>query len=110
MPVKKGDSITPEIAQSAFEWEVNMKSVAVNNALQSAVNQKQFDALVSFVYNAGIQALRGSTLLKRVNADPSDPSIRDAFMMWDKAHVDGNLVVVQGLANRRKEEADLYFS
>ncbi len=51
-----------------------------------------------------------STLLKRVKANPDDDKIRDAFMMWDKAYVDGELVVVQGLKNSRKEEADLYFS
>ena len=110
IPVKKGDHITMDMAESLLEWEVNLKSIAVNHAIHSAVNQNQFDALVSFAYNAGIGALQSSTLLRLVNANPSDPKITDAFMMWDKTHVDGVLVVVQGLAKRRQAEAALYFS
>lgn len=110
IPVKKGDNITMDTAESLLEWEVNLKAIAVNHAIQATINQNQFDALVSFAYNAGIQALLSSTLLKRVNANPADASITDAFMMWDKAHVDGNVVVIKGLADRRNEEAGLYFS
>jgi lysozyme len=32
----------------------------------------------------------------------------DAFLKWDKAHVDGQLVVVNGLHNRREKEKALY--
>ena len=99
-----------DAAESLLEWQVNLKAIAVNHAVQTTLKQNQFDALVSFAYNAGIGALLSSTLLKKVNANPADTSIRDAFMMWDKAHVDEGLVVVKGLANRRSEEADLYFS
>jgi lysozyme len=109
--VKKGDVITPERAEELLRWEVKLKARAVNAATQSVVlNQNQYDALVSFTYNTGVKALKGSTLLKRVQADPSDPAIRNAFMMWNKAHVDGNLVTLDGLTNRRQKEADLYFS
>lgn len=110
IPVKKGDNITMDMAESLIEWEVNLKSIAVNHLITSGVNQNQFDSLVSFAYNAGIGALQSSTLLKLVNANPSDPNITNAFMMWDKTHVDGALVVVQGLAKRRQGEAALYFS
>lgn len=71
--------------------------------------QNQTDALISFAYNVGTGGLHGSTLLKRVNVNPSDPTIRNAFMLWDKGHVDGQLVVIPDLAIRRKQEADLYF-
>lgn len=92
----------------AFEWlrhELNQKAKEVDAMTTDAVNQHQFDALTSFAYNCGSQALKGSTLLKRVNANVADPTIRDAFMMWVKA--DGK--VLQGLKNRRAAEADLYF-
>jgi len=69
-----------------------------------AVNQRQFDALVSFAYNCGSGALKGSTLLKRVNANPQDPAIKDAFLMWNRA--DGK--VLNGLTRRRNAEYSLY--
>jgi lysozyme len=69
------------------------------------IKQNQFDALVSFAYNVGVNNLKSSTLLKKVNANPLDATIRDEFMRWNKAA--GR--VMKGLTRRRGEEADLYF-
>ena len=109
--VKSGDEITAVRALELLSWEVRKKAIGVNAAIRPVrLNQNQYDSLVSFAYNAGIAALKGSTLLKRVKNNPADETIRNAFMMWNKAHVDGALVEVAGLTNRRKGEADLYFS
>lgn len=77
----------------------------VDSFTTDAVNQNQFDALVSFAYNLGATALKGSTLLKKVNANPNDPTIRAEFMKW----VNAGGRKVQGLVNRRTAEANLYF-
>lgn len=93
----------------AIEWmryELNQKAKEVDAMTTDAVNQHQFDALVSFAYNCGSNALKGSTILKRVNTNPADKTITDAFLMWVKA--DGE--ILQGLVRRRKAEAALYFS
>ena len=71
----------------------------------SGVTQNQFDALVSFAYNVGLGALKSSTLLKRVKADPCDPDIAYQFSRWNKS----GGKVLNGLTKRRKEEAELYF-
>jgi lysozyme len=71
-----------------------------------AVNQNQFNSLVSFAYNCGVGNLKSCTLLKKVNANPNDPSIAAEFAKWTRAA--GK--VVQGLVNRRKKESDLYFT
>jgi lysozyme len=110
-PVKKGDGITADLAEKLLQGQIVKKSVAVTAALSGTdVNQKQYDALVSFAYNVGTGALLKSTLLKRVKANPADATIRDAFLMWDKATVDGVPTEVPGLKQRREDEADLYFS
>ena len=59
---------------------------AVNKHLPN-LNQCQFDALVA-----------------KVNSN--DPSILDEFLKWNKA----GGKVLNGLTNRRREEANLYFS
>jgi len=110
-PVRKGDVITQQTADGLIEREILLRSAKVNAALGNVrVNQNQFNALVSFAYNVGTGALLSSTLLKRVRANPVDPRIRSAFMMWNKAHINGKLIAVKGLTKRRAEEADLYFS
>jgi lysozyme len=105
-PVRMGDQITAQRAKELLMHEVNMKAVGVKMLLgNTIVTQHQFDALVSFAYNCGTGALKESTLLKKVKANPSDPAIRHEFSRWNKA---GNKVLA-GLTARRKAEADLYF-
>ena len=70
------------------------------------VGQNKFNALVSFAYNVGLGNYRKSTLLKKVNLNPNDPAIREQFLKWNKA----GGKVIPGLTNRRKKEADIYFS
>lgn len=104
-PVKLGDKITKERADSLFELISDDFAKKVVPLVKSQVNENQFGALVSFAYNAGIGNLKSSTLLKKVNANPSDASIRLEFMKWVRA----NGKELAGLARRRKAEADLYF-
>ena len=75
------------------------------NSLKLDINQYQFDALCSFAYNCGKNALKTSTLLKRVEAKASEKEIRAAFLMWNKA----GGKVLKGLVNRRNAECDLFF-
>lgn len=75
------------------------------NQLGLEVNQNQFDALASFVYNVGIGHFRRSRLLVLIRKNPLSPEIRDEFARWNKSG--GS--VLPGLTRRRQEEADLYF-
>lgn len=81
----------------------------IENAVRTAtghLNQNQFDALVSFTYNVGARNLNRSTLLKYVKENPDDIKIQDEFMKW--TYTKGKKL--NGLQNRRKEEATLYFN
>lgn len=80
--------------------------VVVDSYVRDDVNQHQFDALVSFAYNCGIGNLKSSTLLKKVNANPNDETIKSEFMKWNK----GGGKALAGLTKRRAAEANLYFS
>lgn len=79
---------------------------SVDSFCRDDINQNQFDALVSFAYNVGNNALKNSTLLKKVNKNPQDVTIRNEFLKWNKA----NGRALKGLTNRRIAEADLYES
>lgn len=79
---------------------------AVDTYCIDTINQNQFDALVSFAYNVGTNALKNSTLLKKLNVNANDPTIKDEFMKWVKA----GGKTLKGLVTRRAEEAEIYFS
>lgn len=99
-------SITQERAIQLLKNVLVQYEKAVDSFTRDDITQNQFDALVSFSYNVGTQALKNSTLLKRVNINPADPDIRVQFMRWNKA----GGVILKGLTKRREAEANLYFS
>lgn len=103
--ITEGLVITKEQAYEQLERDLAAFERGVERLVSKPINQDQFDALVSFSFNLGLGSLSRSTLLKKVNADPSDPTIRDSFAMWNKA---GGKVLA-GLVKRRKAEADWYF-
>ena len=96
-PISKeeGDAILREVLKD-FED-------AVNDLVVVPLNQNQFDALVSFVYNVGINAFKNSTLLRELNMGRYEKAA-DQFARWNKA---GGRVV-QGLVNRRRAERSLF--
>jgi len=79
---------------------------SVDSFCRDDINQNQFDALVSFAYNLGSNSLKNSTLLKKVNLNPNDESIKLEFMKWVKAGGQ----TLKGLVRRREAEATLYFT
>ena len=70
------------------------------------LKQHQFDSLVSFTFNVGIGSFRSSTLLKRLKMDVNHPDIINQFGRW----VYGGGKILNGLAKRREEEANLYIT
>lgn len=79
---------------------------SVDSFTRDDITQNQFDALVSFCYNLGAGNLKSSTLLKKVNLNPNDPTIKDEFLKWVRA----GGKKLKGLMARRTDEANLYFS
>jgi len=98
--------ITMERAKAIFANILPIYEQAVYSITRDDINQNQFNALVSLAYNIGCAAFKKSTVVKRVNANPNDPTIRNAFAMWNKA----NGKELKGLTLRRGREANLYFS
>ena len=102
--VKPGDVITQERANELLDIIVEDFAKKVKPLIKQNLTDNNFSALVSFAYNTGVTNLKNSTLLKKVNADPKDPSISAEFMKWVRA----NDKVLNGLVKRREAEAKLY--
>lgn len=81
----------------------------VNGIVQVPLSQNQFDACVSFCYNAGNGAFNGSTLLRLLNSGDYAGAAAQ-FLVWDKGHVNGQLVTIHGLLNRRTAEQNIFLN
>ena len=64
-------------------------------------SQGRFDACADFCFNLGINAFRGSTLLKRIQKKSSTNIIQAEFLKW--IYAGGK--PLEGLKNRRRWEA-----
>lgn len=102
----KDSAISEVFATNLLETMLSPYEKAVDSFCRDDISQNQFDALVSFAYNLGTNALKNSTLLKKINANPSDQTIRNEFLKW----VNAGGKRLEGLVKRRTEEANLYFS
>jgi lysozyme len=99
------NTITVDGAVQLLKQTLNQYELAVDSYCRDDINQNQFDALVDFAYNCGNGNLKSSTLLKKVNINPNDPTIADEFKKWNK----GGGKVLKGLVKRREAEVNLYF-
>jgi len=99
------DTITADEADTLLIQDVSAAEAAVNKLVTRQINQNQFDALVSFVFNVGRGAFARSTLLKKVNAGDM-AGAKAQFGLWVKA---GGKTIA-GLVNRRTGDANLFAS
>lgn len=105
--VKIGMVITKDEGEAMYAREIARFVDAVTQFVTVAINQNEFDALVSFAYNVGIAAFKGSTLLKKLNTGDRKGAIAE-FAKWNKATVKGKKVALAGLTSRRMREASLF--
>lgn len=97
-----GKGITKDQGMALLHKDAQRMVQAVRDCVSVPLSQSQFDALVSFTFNVGAGALRGSTLVKRINA--GDMAVGGEFAKWNKA---GGKVYA-GLTRRRAAEASMF--
>jgi lysozyme len=104
--VQPKDVITMDYADKLLHFQVKLFADEVRRTVKSNINENQLGALVSFCFNIGGAAFSRSTLARKANANPNDPTIRAEFMRWTR----GGGKVLPGLVKRREEEANLYYA
>lgn len=101
--VEQGMVITEEDADDLLEQDLNRFEAAVKANVSVELDENQFSALVSLVYNIGVTAFRDSTLRKKLNTGDYEGAA-DEFPRWNRSK--GK--VLAGLARRRAAEQDLF--
>lgn len=101
--IYKGQQISQATAEQFLKNDVEAFANGVSKMVKVAINQNQFDALVSFAYNLGLTNLETSTLLKFVN-QKKFANAADEFDKW----IYSNGKVLAGLVTRRAAEKALF--
>jgi GH24 family phage-related lysozyme (muramidase) len=104
--VRPGLTITRPRALELLREDTSGAEAQVAQLVTKPLNQSQFDALVSLVFNAGGAPLHG-TLGRKLNAGDF-PGACDEFGKWVKGTIDGRLVTLAGLVRRRAAEAEMF--
>jgi len=103
---KKGMVITEQEAEHLLAQDLSSFVQAVNDLITVCLEQHEFDALVSFVFNVGINNFKNSTLRRRINKGDKElhHPIGSEFERWRYS----NSVESYGLITRRKHEYKLF--
>jgi lysozyme len=105
MKVKEGDVITQQRAEELAKFIIDQFAVTIEPFIQKPLTDNQFSACVSLAYNIGTSGFKRSSVFKKLNINPNDPTIADSFKLWNK----GGGKVLAGLVKRREAEIALYF-
>lgn len=97
--VKWGKGLTEAQIDELYAQDIAKYTKAVDGLVKVALTGGQYGALVSFCYNVGIGAFKGSTLLKRLNAG----RYKDVPAQLRRWVYDGD-DKIDGLKNRREKE------
>lgn len=101
--VHMGMRITAAQSEALLKQDLAKFETGVEKLVTHPITQDQFDALVSFSFNLGLGALKGSTLLKKLNAGDFQGASNE-FSKW----VNAGGQRLQGLVRRRAAEQMLF--
>jgi lysozyme len=101
--VKMGEIVSMTTAEKLLMVDLEKRAKFLQGL---NLNQNQFDALLSFIYNVGIGAFRRSRLLAKIRQNPNDITIRAELMRW----INKGSPFEKGLTRRRDAEANLYYA
>lgn len=98
-------NLTNEQETKLLKLVVQSYEATVRTLVKVKLNQNQYDALVSFVYNVGPANFKSSTLLHKLNQCDYKGAAKE-FAHWTKS----GGKVLPGLVKRRKDEKSLFES
>ena len=99
--------ISMQEAEAILVKDLAAVDAAISKWVTVPLNQNQYDAIGSFIFNLGAGSFAGSTLLKKLNAKDYEGASKE-FIRWNKGRVKGALVEMPGLTRRRLAEQKLF--
>jgi lysozyme len=104
---REGLSVTRAEAEDLLRWDLLPIEDTVRQVALTPLNQSQFDALVSFAFNIGLENFKTSDVLKYLN---QGQPVAAALSMhaWRRAPVNGRVLTIDALVRRRAAESAMF--
>lgn len=109
LTARGGATVSEKDAEALLLYDLISVSHAVNEQTYAPLNQNQFDALVCFAFNIGLDNFVRSGVLRRIN-EGSLLQAACAMEMWRKADFEGERIVIDALVRRRAAEKSLFLT
>lgn len=100
--VHKGMIITQDTADRLLHDDLSWVERCIADWITVVLNQNQYDALCSLIFNIGVNAFIGSTVRRQLNAG-NYTAAADAFLKWSRAGSNPTI-----LAPRRGRERAMF--
>jgi len=101
--VRPGMTINEDRAEELLRQDIAVAEREISRSVKVELNQNEYDALTSFIFNVGNGAFRSSTLLRKLNEGRHD-EVPGEMMKW----INSKGKKMTGLVNRRSAEAGLW--
>lgn len=98
---KKGVTITLQEAERLFDLDIDEIEVGASALIKHELSQPQFDAVIDFLFQYGLEKFRTSDLLAALNFNPNGlEAVFYQFMRWTRAGGDHQEYVWRRSARR----------
>ena len=106
---RQGATVTEADARALLLYDLAAVSTALDLLIFTPLNQNQFDALVCFAFNIGVDNFRRTVVLRHVNEGALLQAASE-LELWRRAELEGERLVVDGLVRRRAAEKALFLT
>ncbi|HEX5007245.1 MAG TPA: lysozyme [Hyphomonadaceae bacterium] len=104
---REGLTISEKDAEDLLVHDLLPVESAINSLVFTPLDQNQFDALASLVFNISVERFRDSDVLHLLNAGDF-LSAASAFDVWRKVRINGRSMVMDALVRRRAVEKAMF--
>lgn len=109
LTARGGTTVSEKDAEALLLYDLISVAHVVNEMTFAPLNQNQFDALVCFAFNIGVDNFKRSGVLRRIN-EGSLLQAACAMELWRKADFEGERIVIDALVRRRSAEKTLFLT
>lgn len=102
--IQSDTTITMDIANQLLRFDLQLVENTINKLVKVKLNQNQFDALCSLVFNIGVGSFSRSNLLRKINKQLFLEAA-DEFLLWRNSKGENKY-----LLKRREEERKIFLS